>query len=79
MAYGLRYLICGGLRGSPGLVPKLRRGRTQSMGTTSIKDSPEVWYTRKFGRSGRGRVDRRARCPWRCSRRRGDVLGVQRQ
>jgi hypothetical protein len=28
MAYGLCYLVRGGLRGSPGLVPKLRRDRT---------------------------------------------------
>ena len=40
MAYGLRYSVHGGLRGSPGLVPKPRRGRTQLIGMTSNKDSP---------------------------------------
>jgi hypothetical protein len=39
MAYSLRYLVRGALRGLPGLVPKLRRDRTQLIGTTSIKDS----------------------------------------
>lgn len=39
MAYGLRYSVHGGLRGSLGLVPMPRRGRTQLIGMTGTKDS----------------------------------------
>jgi hypothetical protein len=45
MAYGLRYSIHGGLRGSPGLVPKPRRGRTQLVGMTSTKTYQELGTT----------------------------------
>jgi hypothetical protein len=49
MAYGLRYSVHGGLRGSTGLVPKPRRGKTQLIGITSTKDLPEAQNSSGMG------------------------------
>jgi hypothetical protein len=49
MAYDPRHLVHGGHRGSPGLVPKPRRGKTQLKGMASTKDLPAAQNSSGMG------------------------------
>jgi hypothetical protein len=65
MAYSLRYLVHGGLRGSSGLVPKPRHGRTQLIGMTSTNDSPGAWNdSGTGGTKNKEGGPRRGGVPW---------------